>query len=144
MISASLILRVRDLDGLERFNRDVQDPTRGGYHRFLKAFSMRMVDYRRDGHTWHRPDRPARAPSALLSEATGSHVGFWNPMLYRFAAQYGYREGAPLRDVTAGDNWFYRCVAGYEPAAGLGVPDVANLLAALRREIDAAHRDATP
>jgi kumamolisin len=70
---------------------------------------------------------------ALVSQANGNRrLGLINPMLYRFKRQGG--ANAPLVDVTAGDNWFYAGVAGYNPGAGLGVLDVANFSAAVGRE----------
>ncbi len=69
--------------------------------------------------------------SALVKQRTGGRVGLWNPMLYRFAQ--GRHTGASLEDVTAGDNWFYSGVRGYEPGSGLGALDVnrfANAVAA--------------
>jgi kumamolisin len=55
-------------------------------------------------------------------------------MLYRFQNVYGYGGASPLVDITAGDNWFYQGIPGYEPGAGLGVLDVAKLAAAVARE----------
>jgi kumamolisin len=72
--------------------------------------------------------------SALLSQAAGGRLGLWNPMLYRFKNMYAYGPSSPLRDIVAGDNWFYGGAPGYEPGAGLGVLDVANLAAAMARE----------
>ena len=39
---------------------------------------------------------------------------------------------APLRDITQGDNWFFSANKAYDQASGVGVPDVANLLEALK------------
>jgi len=64
----------------------------------------------------------------------GHRVGLLNFALYdlvRDGTAYQGRE-APLRDITAGDNWHYNAHRGYDQATGLGVPDVANLLKALR------------
>jgi kumamolisin len=73
--------------------------------------------------------------SALISQATGGkRLGLWNPMLYRFKQVYGYRKDSPFVDITAGDNWFYHGIPGYEPGAGLGVLDVAKLTIAVARE----------
>jgi subtilase family serine protease len=72
--------------------------------------------------------------TALLDEAVGRRVGLLNFALYdlaRFGVAYRGPE-APLRDITSGDNWHYGAHAGYDQATGLGVPDVANLLKALR------------
>jgi kumamolisin len=72
--------------------------------------------------------------SALLSQSTGgSRLGLWNPMLYQFKRFYSYSTFSPLVDITAGDNWFYFGIPGYEPGAGLGVLDVAKLAAAISR-----------
>jgi hypothetical protein len=51
--------------------------------------------------------------------------------LARFGDAYRGPE-APLRDITRGDDWHYSAHTGYDQATGLGVPDVANLLRALR------------
>jgi kumamolisin len=73
--------------------------------------------------------------SALISQATGGRrIGFWNPTLYRFKRIYGYGNDSPFVDITAGDNWFYHGIPGYEPGAGLGVLDVAKLTRAIARD----------
>jgi subtilase family serine protease len=73
--------------------------------------------------------------SALISSATGGgRLGLWNPMLYRFKDSFGASKKSPIVDITAGDNWFYSGVRGYEPGAGLGVLNVANLAAAVAKE----------
>jgi kumamolisin len=59
--------------------------------------------------------------SALVRQRTGGRVGLWNPMLYRYAE----RARAGLVDVTAGDNWYYDGIPGYDAASGLGVLDAA-------------------
>src|ERR1700722_8060337 len=72
--------------------------------------------------------------TALFNQAVGRRVGLLNFALYdlvRFGNPYRGSE-APLRDVTNGDNWHYSAHGGYDQASGLGVPDVANLLRALR------------
>jgi subtilase family serine protease len=72
--------------------------------------------------------------SALLSQAVGGRIGLWNPMLYRFQRTFGGSAASPIVDITAGDNWFYAGVRGYDPGAGLGVLNVANLAAAVQRD----------
>jgi hypothetical protein len=57
-------------------------------------------------------------------------------MLYRFKKIYAKSNVSPLVDIVAGDNWFYHGVAGYEPGAGLGVLNVANLAAAVAADSD--------
>ncbi len=72
--------------------------------------------------------------TALFDQAMGHRVGLLNFALYdlaRFGAAYRGSE-APLRDIVNGDNWHYSAHGGYDQATGLGVPDVANLLKALR------------
>lgn len=71
---------------------------------------------------------------ALVSQANhGRRLGLINPMLYRFKRQVG--SNAPLVDITAGNNWFYAGIPGYDPGAGLGVLNVANFSAAVGREL---------
>jgi subtilase family serine protease len=72
--------------------------------------------------------------TALINQSLGHRVGFLNYALYnlvRFNAAYGGRN-PPLRDIVHGDNWFYQGRPGYDPATGVGVPNFANLLQALR------------
>lgn len=71
--------------------------------------------------------------TALYNQALGHRVGLINFALYGLARSGAAYRGseAPLRDITAGDNWHYSAHQGYDQATGLGVPDVANLLRAL-------------
>jgi subtilase family serine protease len=72
--------------------------------------------------------------TAVVSQAAGSkRLGLINPMLYRFKKSTKGAKAA-LVDVTAGDNWFYAGVAGYNPGSGLGVLNVANFAAAVNKE----------
>jgi kumamolisin len=72
--------------------------------------------------------------SALVSQSAGGRLGLWNPMLYRFKNSFGGGASSPLVDITAGDNWFYAGVRGYDAGAGLGVLNVASFAAAVRHE----------
>ncbi len=74
--------------------------------------------------------------TALFDQALHGRVGLMNFALYRLARSGDAYEGrnAPLRDITAGDNWGYSAHQGYDQATGLGVPDVAHLLRALADE----------
>lgn len=69
--------------------------------------------------------------AALINEAVGGRVGFWNPQIYRFATT----PNSPLTPLDAtgatNDNLFYSGTANtlYNPATGLGTPDVAKLAA---------------
>ena len=72
--------------------------------------------------------------TALFDQAVGRRVGLLNFALYdlvRTGTAY-HGSQAPLRDIVAGDNWHYEAHAGYDQGTGLGVPDFANLLKALR------------
>src|SRR4051794_1778329 len=60
---------------------------------------------------------------ALVNQQRGSAVGFANPRLYAAGV---------LRDVSSGDNGAYRAAAGWDACTGLGSPDGAKVLAALR------------
>jgi kumamolisin len=71
--------------------------------------------------------------TALFNQAEGHRVGLLNFALYELVrsgtAYWGFN--APLRDITAGDDWHYVAHGGYDQGTGVGVPDVANLLRAL-------------
>jgi kumamolisin len=67
---------------------------------------------------------------ALINQATG-RIGSLNHQSYRLFAAHGYAAGSPFNDITAGNNWFYTGVAGYEPGAGIGTLDATNLATAL-------------
>jgi kumamolisin len=75
--------------------------------------------------------------TALFDQAVGKRVGLLNFPLYDLARRNLAYGGAtpPLRDITLGDNWHYTAQPGYDQASGLGVPDFANLLKALKRFI---------
>ena len=62
--------------------------------------------------------------ASVIAQATG-RIGALNPQLYRIAG------GNAFHDITAGNNWFYDGVNGYDPGAGLGTIDATNLAAAL-------------
>jgi kumamolisin len=72
--------------------------------------------------------------TALYAQALGHRVGLLNVPLYQLLRSGNAYSGkkAPLRDVTQGDNWFFSANKAYDQATGVGVPDVANLLEALK------------
>jgi len=71
--------------------------------------------------------------TALLCEGTHGRIGLLNVPLYVLAATNSYHgRTPPLRDIKTGDNWYWSARPGYDQASGVGVPDVANLLEALR------------
>jgi subtilase family serine protease len=67
--------------------------------------------------------------AAVIDSAVGHRTGFWNPRLYA-AAQ---RPGSPFTELDqagpGNDNLYYTGTpgAGYNPAVGLGVPDLAEV-----------------
>jgi kumamolisin len=73
--------------------------------------------------------------TALLAQGVNHRIGLLNVPLYQLLRDGNpyAGTGAPLRDIRAGDNWYFHAHAGYDQTTGLGVPDVANLLEALRR-----------
>jgi subtilase family serine protease len=74
------------------------------------------------------------AVDAIANQADGS-LGFLAPRLYQVSASAAY--AASFHDITAGNNSFngitgYSAATGWDPATGLGTPDVAGLLTALK------------
>jgi len=68
------------------------------------------------------------AMTTLIDEASGGRVGLVNATVYALQqswAAYGPR--GPFNDITAGDNWFYHGVHGYDDGAGIGTVNAANL-----------------
>lgn len=70
--------------------------------------------------------------TSLYAEALHHPLGLLNPALYAIAAQGYGGPHAPLRDITRGNNWYWVAHTGYDQTTGLGVPNVADLLEALR------------
>jgi kumamolisin len=70
--------------------------------------------------------------TSLFVEALHHRIGLLNPAIYFIADTGGYRgRHAALRDITAGDNWYWHGRPGYDQATGVGVWDVADFLEAL-------------
>ena len=63
---------------------------------------------------------------ACLNEALDKTIGFLNPPLYKSMSN------GVLRDITDGDNGAYRAGPGWDACTGLGTPNGARLLAALK------------
>ena len=62
--------------------------------------------------------------TALFDQGIGGRVGALNPLLYGL-------QNYVSTDVTAGDNWGYNAVAGYENASGNGTLDATRVGIAL-------------
>jgi kumamolisin len=65
--------------------------------------------------------------SALLRQSTGHRIGLWNPHIYRMQSIFGYGKLSAFNSVNAGNNWFYQGTPRYNPGAGIGTLNVANL-----------------
>lgn len=66
--------------------------------------------------------------TALIDQAAGGRVGLLNQVVYPLQqlTQY-WAWQKPFNDITAGDNWFYQGIPGYDNGAGIGTVNVANL-----------------
>jgi kumamolisin len=70
------------------------------------------------------------AMTTLIDEASGGRVGLINPTVYALQQSWlAYGPRGPFNGVTAGDNWFYYGVPGYDDGAGIGTTNAANLAA---------------
>jgi kumamolisin len=70
--------------------------------------------------------------TALIDQDAGGRIGFLNPTLYGLMQSQGYGTSAPFNDLKDGStNWYYQATPGYDPAAGIGTPNVANLAASI-------------
>ena len=71
------------------------------------------------------------AMTALLDQYLAQRhlrtVGFANPALYLFARSPAGLPAAAFHSITEGSNLHYPAVAGWNPAVGLGSPDVGHL-----------------
>jgi subtilase family serine protease len=76
------------------------------------------------------------ALDALANHAAGRSLGYLAPRLYQVYASRAYANA--FHDITVGNNSFagvtgFNAVKGWDPATGLGSPDAANLVAALKK-----------
>lgn len=136
-----------DLLSVTGFNSDPSATTGGGTGRNLPDLSMDADPY--SGYLVYLSDPGAPGQNskykvyggtslvspqlngitALINSVNGSRIGFWNPQIYRFAAQ-SHSPFHPLNDSgTTNDNLFYTGTPGtiYNQATGLGTPDVTAL-----------------
>jgi subtilase family serine protease len=68
---------------------------------------------------------------ALIASGKQGPLGYIHPQFYAAFKAQGYGANSPFRAVSGGSNLFYQGAARYNPAAGLGSLDVANLARAL-------------
>lgn len=64
---------------------------------------------------------------AVLTQKAGHRLGWLHPQLYGAFKTYGYGSGSPFHSVTTGTNLFWPATNSYNPATGIGTPDVAAL-----------------
>jgi kumamolisin len=69
---------------------------------------------------------------ALINQSLGTNVGYINPLLYSASVE------PTFHDVTSGSNGGYSAGKGWDPCTGLGSPNGAALMTALRGGIGAA------
>lgn len=79
--------------------------------------------------------------TALFDQATGERQGLLNPTLYALHNRYANQSNSPFDDITAGNNWFYRGVPGYDDGSGIGAINAARLASDLMRMGDSASAD---
>lgn len=65
--------------------------------------------------------------TTLVDQASGSRVGLLNPVIYTLQSLVGYGKYTPFNDITAGDNWFYHGLPGYDNGSGIGTLNATNL-----------------
>ena len=67
--------------------------------------------------------------TAVIDSFVGHRVGFWNPSVYRFATERNSPFDSLNTPSTNNDNLFFTGTPGtvYNPGAGLGTPDFAQL-----------------
>ena len=70
--------------------------------------------------------------TTLVDQANGGRVGLLNPSIYLMDGDFVNTSRSPFHDITAGDNWFYYGVPGYDDGAGIGSIDAAKLAQAFR------------
>lgn len=103
-----------------------------GYEEYFTGFAGDPLEDGWGGTSFVAPQ--LAGATAVLDSYLGHRVGFWNPSIYRFAAQ----PNSPFDPVettgTDNDNNFYTGTKGdvYSPAAGLGTPNFARLAADFR------------
>jgi kumamolisin len=67
---------------------------------------------------------------ARINQSIGKPAGYLNPLIYSATADAG--TSAAFHDITSGSNGGYSAAPGWDPCTGLGSPNGAALLAALK------------
>jgi subtilase family serine protease len=125
------------VSGTSRLGRGVPDLSTNadpetGFEEYFTGFQGSPLETGWGGTSFVAPQLNGAA--AVINEAVGHRVGFWNPLIYRFAAGPG-SPLHPLSQASPGNtNLFYTGSPGrvWNPATGLGTPDFAALARAFR------------
>jgi subtilase family serine protease len=107
------------------------DPQTGYVVYYTSSVSGALGEYIYGGTSFVDPELNGIA--SLFVQALHGRIGLLNPALYQIlTSPAAYRGRNPaFRDITQGNNWYWKAGPGYDQATGVGVPDVANLLQAL-------------
>jgi len=98
-----------------------------GYEEYFTGFTGDPLESGWGGTSFVAPQ--LNGVAAVIDQAAGHRVGFWNPSIYRWAA-LPHSPFRPLSTPSAGNtNLFYTGTPGhiFNPASGLGTPNLARL-----------------
>ena len=98
-----------------------------GYEEYFTGFAGDPLEVGWGGTSFVAPQ--LNGSTAVIDQAVGHRVGFWNPSIYRWAA-LPHSPFHSLSTPSAGNtNLFYTGTPGhvFNPASGLGTPDLAEL-----------------
>ena len=104
-----------------------------GYEEYFTGFSGSPLEIGWGGTSFVAPQLNGSA--ALIDSLVGHRTGFWNPAIYRFAAQR-HSPFTPLDKASNGNtNLYYTGTPGhrYNVGSGLGTPNLAELTADFAR-----------
>jgi kumamolisin len=98
-----------------------------GYEEYFTGFTGDPLEVGWGGTSFVAPQ--LNGSTAVIDQAVGHRVGFWNPSIYRWAA-LPHSPFHPLSTPSAANaNLFYTGTPGhiFNPASGLGTPNLAKL-----------------
>ena len=98
-----------------------------GYEEYFTGFTGNPLEDGWGGTSFVAPQ--LNGATAVIDQAVGHRVGFWNPSIYRWAAG-PHSPFHPLDSASASNtNLFYTGTPGhvFNPASGLGTPNLAML-----------------
>jgi subtilase family serine protease len=98
-----------------------------GYEEYFTGFTGNPLEVGWGGTSFVAPQ--LNGATAVIDQAVGHRVGFWNPSIYRWAAG-PHSPFRPLDTASASNtNLFYTGTPGavFNPASGLGTPNLARL-----------------